>query len=246
LSKGGIGTLDVRVMSQEVVSLPPNLYGAGSPGERVTRLAAALATSPILADMGPTSFVVRQHPEPALAAIGEFGDADRPRLGSLRHMIESVLPTTRYITYEAAEAACRHLAEHLVERVGSSPLRHAQLRPIPRGGHIVLGMLGYILGLNSAEGGNGPLIVVDDCAISGARFRQFLDGTDAEEEIVFAHLYSAPELREAIELTKTRVRCVSGEDLVDLAPERLGPDHAAWQQRWRDRTAGRAYWHGQP
>ncbi|MCH7845996.1 MAG: PqqD family protein [Acidobacteria bacterium] len=228
----------------DVDSLPPALYGS-DPAKRVMRLATALAASPTLAQMGPTRFVVRQDPEPVLAIIGEFGEDDQPRLDALQHTIQTVLPTIRYVSYEAAEAACRSLAEQLVERVGPTGLRHSRLRAIPRGGHIVLGLLSYLLEIDDLNDGGGPLIVVDDCAISGVRLRQFLNGLDEEGEIVFAHLYSTPEVRNAIELAESGVLCVAGDDLRDLAPERLGSGHEAWQERWRDRSEI-PYWIGQP
>ena len=227
------------------IDLPAVLYGDSPLVERITQLAAALAVSPVLTHMSPACFVVGQDPQPTLALIGEFGEDDQPRLHALQHTIRTVLPTTRYISHKAVEAACRSLAERLVELVGVSQLQSSRFRAIPRGGYIVLGLLSYLLEIDDLNDGDGPLIVVDDCAISGARFRQFLDSVDDEGEILFAHLYSTPELRNAIELAESEVRCVAGDDLRDLAPERLGSGHEAWQGRWRDRGET-PYWIGQP
>ena len=227
------------------IDLPAVLYGNIPLVERITRLAAALAVSPPLTHMGPACFVVGQDSQPTLALIGEFGEDDQPRLHALQHTIQTVLPTTRYIGYKAVEAACRSLAEQLIERVGTTRIRHSRLRAVPRGGYVVLGMLSYLLEIDDLNDGDGLLIVVDDCAISGARFRQFLDSLDDEGEILFAHLYSTPELRNAIELAESEVLCVAGNDLRDLAPERLGSGHEAWQERWRDRSET-PYWIGQP
>ena len=90
------------------------------------------------------------------------------------------------------------------------------------------------------------LVVVDDCALSGLRFRRFLqEGT--EGPVVFAHLYSHPILRSNIEKTEERVRAVlSARDLTDHARELLGPKYPAWRARWEKRTAGDAYWLGRP
>ena len=92
-------------------------------------------------------------------------------------------------------------------------------------------MISYLLDMDDVDGTDGPLIVVDDSAISGARFRQFLDSLDDQGEILLAHLYSTPELRNVIELAESGVLCVAGDDLRDLAPERLGSGHEAWQGR---------------
>jgi hypothetical protein len=50
------------------------------------------------------------------------------------------------------------------------------------------------------------VIVVDDCALSGARFHHFLRTVRANR-IVFAPLYSPPELRAAILQREPRVVC---------------------------------------
>jgi hypothetical protein len=158
------------------------------------------------------------------------------------------------ISYEAAEAYARQLAAELTAVFSLNNLRQFHYVAIPRGGHFILGMLAYILDLPhealvEAPGDTStPLVVVDDCALSGNRFGRFLAESSAEK-IIFAHLCSHPALREAIQTAEPRViDCVAAYDLNDLAPERIpDPDqYRTWQQRWQARATGPLYWVGLP
>lgn len=235
----------VLIREDAAASLHPDLYGSGSASDRVVRLAEALSAGPPAAALGPHRFVVRSQPPATLALIGDFDESDRDRLSALEHTVRAELPTALPVSYGAAAEAARRLVERLVDRIGADRLRHGRLRAVPRGGFVVLGMVAAFLGTRN-EDQAGSLIVLDDCAISGARFRRYLAGQGKENEIVFAPLYSTRELRHAIEAAEPAVLCVSGEDLTDNAPDRLGSGYAAWQQRWEDRIRGTAYWVGQP
>lgn len=89
-----------------------------------------------------------------------------------------------------------------------------------------------------AEGAR--LIVVDDCALSGARLAALLDRLPGRR-IIVAHLFSHPALREAIVATEPQVEaCLAAEDLVEREP--IARD--AFEARWRARLPGRRYWLG--
>lgn len=156
------------------------------------------------------------------------------------------------ITYRQAEAATRRLAARLVEAFGLTELSRFGYAAIPRGGLFVLGMLSYVLDLKAeallSTATDVPLVVVDDAAYSGARFAEFLS-TVAHQEIIFAHLYSHPDLRAAILREEPRVvACLAAHDLRDLAPERYSPEseYLAWKERWRQRAKRPVYWMGLP
>ncbi len=156
----------------------------------------------------------------------------------------------RLVTYQQAEAETERLASRLVETFGKEA-RRLRYTAIPRGGLIVLGMLSYILDLDRdvlLTDGEGPLVVVDDCSITGARFGRLLQRID-DGEVIFAHLYSHPDLRANILQRESRViACLASRDLGDLAPERY-PDkgeYLAWRERWRSRLEGTRYWIGLP
>lgn len=196
------------------------------------------------------ALVVRKEPEPLLGVVGRFDAAGRSRLEGLRWQIETALPEMRYVGYEQAERDCEILAEKLVERFGREELRSFRFTAVPRGGFVVLGMLSYILGLSQEQletphSSEAPLVVVDDCALSGDRFRRFLARTE-NERVVFAHLYSPLELRRAVEARERGVVCIGAHDLVDHAPDRQGGGYAAWRERWLRRMDDRGYWVGQP
>jgi hypothetical protein len=154
----------------------------------------------------------------------------------------------RFIGYQAAECYCRRLASQLHAHLGPE-LGESRFVAIPRGGLIVLGMLSYILRLERAqvEGWGSTaanlVVVVDDCSLSGRRFAMALERLDAPR-VVFAHLFSHPQLRQAILDSEPRVEaCLAAEDLherTDFAP---GDAEAFWAQ-WRERLPGRRYWLG--
>ncbi|MBC7233750.1 MAG: PqqD family protein [Chloroflexi bacterium] len=156
------------------------------------------------------------------------------------------------VTYRQAEAATKQLAAQLVQAFGPEELSRFRYAAIPRGGLIVLGMLSYVLDLKPdalmPPEPDVPLVVVDDSAYSGARFAQFLR-TVANQEVIFAHLYSHPDLRAAILRQEPRVvACLAAHDLRDLAPERYpnAEDYAAWKARWQQRARQPVYWMGLP
>ncbi|MCB1036793.1 MAG: PqqD family peptide modification chaperone, partial [Acidobacteria bacterium] len=144
----------------------------------------------------------------------------------------------------------RTLAGKLEETLGRPRLRRCRFAAIPRGGWIVLGMLAEHLDLPSdpRDGKVVPdetLVVVDDCALSGARFGRFLAGCDAPE-VVFAHLLSHPGLRDALLHREPRLAaCLAAEDLVERK-SRPATEREAWRQRWQRRTPELPrYWLGE-
>lgn len=168
-------------------------------------------------------------------------------------------PANRHhVSYRQAEEAAAALAASLREALPAAELSAATYRAIPRGGLIVLGMLAYHLDLpreQLRDGGetaeaDAPLILVDDCALSGLRLHQELARLPADRRVVVALLYSARELREAVLAAEPRVEaCVAAHDLADLSAE-IYPDpeaREAWRRRWRERLGddGR-YWLGMP
>ncbi|MCZ7568524.1 MAG: PqqD family protein [Ardenticatenaceae bacterium] len=157
----------------------------------------------------------------------------------------------RWISYSQAEGLCERLAAQLVEQYGRTELRRFGVQAIPRGGLIVLGLLAYLLDLRRDQfepDPDRPLLLVDDCAISGVRFRQALQATPAAR-VLFTPLLSTPALRAAIVAAEPRVLAVhSADDLRDVTAG-LIPDPAAravWEQSWATHGPAGAYWIGQP
>jgi hypothetical protein len=196
--------------------------------------------------------VVRFTPRPALGVVGRFDAAAEERLTAIGPQLVRALSRLRYVSYSQAEEDCERLATQLIERFGREELYRFRFAPVPRGGLIVLGMLAYVLGLEHTQleppyPPETPLVVVDDCAISGLRFRQFLARCESRQ-VVFAHLYSHPDLRAAIEACESRViACMGAQDLHDHGPERYGAEYRAWRERWLARFGSASgYWLGQP
>lgn len=221
---------------------------AGAPSAEA--LAHALATSPAWASFPEAVLIARQAPRPIVAVVGRFDEAAEAHLKALRVQLSASLERLRYVSYAQAERDCEVLADRLLKRFGRDAVRRLRFAGIPRGGLIVLGMLSYVLDLGHDQLEpphlqDAPLVVVDDCALTGSRFGRFLKSCESRS-VIFAPLYAHPDLRAAVE-EEPRVRaCLSARDLRDHGPERLGDDYAAWRKRWAERAGGPRYWIGQP
>ncbi len=217
-------------------------------------LAAALTRSPYWTQLPSAVLAARAHPHPLLVALGDFGRVDQVRLDGLSRRLEFALAHPRYYDWSAVEESVVRLASKLTNRLGTDRLTRFRFSALPRGGLIVLGLLAYALGLSREQltapdqgsGTDAPLVVVDDCALTGARFRHHLAGISAPE-VVFAPLAAHPDLCRAIEAAESRVTaCIPGDELYDWAPELYGEGYTAWRSGWAQRKAGQSYWGGLP
>jgi hypothetical protein len=216
-------------------------------------LARSLTVSAPWNEVQPASIGVRREPSGLIGIVGRFDDLAMERFGALRWQVEHVWPHLHHVGYAEAEVATERLADALLARFGRATLSEFRFTAIPRGGFIVLGMLAYALGLTSDQvdidgDPETVLVVVDDCAISGDRFRRYLEAMASARRVVFAPLYAPAALRTAICMQEANrvVACVSAHDLIDRAPERQGDAYDAWLARWQSRRPGGAYWIGQP
>lgn len=218
----------------------------------VTSLARALATTLGSGDPPRACIALSRSRDPVIAVLGFFSSEYEERLARLWRSLGRAKQDLKYVGYGQAEEDAGALADLLKSRLGQSTLSTAQFVAIPRGGLIVLGMLSYHLDLNphqlrNSGRGAAPLVIVDDCSLSGTRFRESLQQYPNASEVVFAHLYSPPALRRAIEKAEPRVSaCLSAHDLHDRAPEIYEDEYPAWRARWEKRSAGQAYWNGLP
>ncbi len=197
-------------------------------------LARAIAASPEWPAGCEATLVVRRGPPSALAVLGRFGEAQKAWLLRQTQVLEDACSRLRYAGAGQVEEDCRALADGLRAALGTESLARARFTAIPRGGLIVLDLLADRLGLVPGQmrppfPADRPLVVVDDCALSGARFHRFLRQID-HPSVVFATLYSHPELRAAIRLREPRVAaCLSARD---LDGRRIGDSGAADEYYW--------------
>lgn len=212
-------------------------------------LATAIRASPGWSDKAEIAFLIRVEPEPVLGILCD-GDVDTHRIAIQARTFESTIGRLLYIGYRQVEEAVTALADRLRSQLGVREVRSFSYVAIPRGGLIVLGMLASMLDLPRAQVSaqavsNGPLVVVDDCAQSGARFGAFL-ASRAELQVIFAHLLSPPELRAAIEEREPRVvACVAARDLHDDGPEPpLANGDGEAHRQWEARLGSQRYWVG--
>ena len=202
------------------------------------------------------ALVARAVPHPLIVSFGSFSAFQRRVLADLADQFREVIAHHVYIGYSEAELAAGRLAAALSSRLGAEELRRYRFAAMPRGGLIVLGMLAYVLGLShdrivglsdgTPDDDAGPLVVVDDCALSGVRFRQFLSRTRARS-VVFAPLFAAAELCREVERQEARVvACVTGTVLRDRAPQELGEAYPQWRSERRRLIGDHGYWAGRP
>ena len=210
-------------------------------------LARAIAASPVWAHLPATVIVARSEPGPFLALLGQYRPDDLPLLSALLANLRDACSHLRYLSQAEIEAGCQRLARLLVDRFGRKRLSQASFLAIPRGGRYILEMLVEILGLEppqpKASSPAGEVVVVDDCALSGFRFRESLQLHPAER-VIFAHLFSHPKLRKAIEEKEPKVTaCVSAWDLASRELP-ASQDAAHRRQGWQQRLGEERYWIG--
>lgn len=156
-----------------------------------------------------------------MSALPTLHAAEQIRFWSLSVLLRTYQAQLRYVDYPQAEQDAAQLAATLLTHHTRAEIARWHFRPIPRGGLIVLGLLAYQLDLAAGQLEAGPdnettLCLVDDCSLTGMRFHQQLQKTDARR-VVFAHLYSTPALRAAICAGEPRVAgCYSARDLREL------------------------------
>ncbi len=217
------------------------------PEAALLALARSIASSPAWDSAPGAALMVRPGPAPLLAVVGRFDGVREAWLTAQGRTLDAACGKLRYVDPGRVEGDCERLASELVNRLGGEEVRRARFAAIPRSGFIVLGLLATVLGLDQEQleaprDREPTLVLVDDCALSGARCREVLGRYPGHRRIVFAHLYSHPELRAAIESREARV-------LAALAAQDLGADEAAdfgpcWSARFLARMPG-AYWCGQ-
>ena len=203
--------------------------------------------------MPGTFLVARPAPQPVLAVMGRLDEARLAWLRAQAAELGRSCALLRYVGYPQAETDCKRLADLLVKRFGRKELARFHFAGIPRGGLVVLGMLACALGLEARQlsppsAFSAPVVVVDDCALTGARFGRFLEKCRKGRRVIFAHLYSHPQLRRAIEAREQGVlACLSAHDLKDHGARTLGrKQYLAARRRLVARIGGPRYWVGMP
>lgn len=133
------------------------------------------------------------------------------------------LPQIRFIEYQEVEDLCARLGDRIRTFLSPEKLDQCTYVAIPRGGLIVLSFLSYLLNLRRDQifplesfNKDHPLVIVDDCCLSGARFATYIKNFP-DRKIVFAHLLSTPGVRQSILDNEKRVlACLAAENLIEL------------------------------
>jgi hypothetical protein len=209
-------------------------------------LAEALARSDPAATMPDVVLAVRSAPRPLLVFAGSTDAAQRARLDVLPGLIDEAATRLRILSWPDVEAACATLADRLAAVLGDDVDR-AHVVGVPRGGTVVAGLVAYALGIPRERlhatadvgGSAGPLVLVDDGAISGLRLREAVRSLDAER-VVVGLLCAHPDLPASLQRAEPAVvACVTALDLADHGAAILGEEEAAWRARWTERVPQR-------
>ena len=223
------------------------LYGEDD--HRLDAIAQVLALDSRWNRIENPTFIIRRNPSPVVGVMGYFDAEQRLVVEGLHRLMSPILRDLRYIDYQQAERDCEQLAARLIKTIGRQELTRYHFAGIPRGGLIVLGMLSYILDLSPSQltlEADAPLVVVDDCAISGARFGQYIKSFK-DQRLVFAPLYANEALLKTIAAREPTVAaCVSAHNLRDHAPDYLQDQYEIWHAQWQERVGGQTYWIGMP
>jgi hypothetical protein len=224
----------------------PDVFGPDA-RTRCLSLASALAAGPPWERLRHTATLAVRPDAGLIGILGEVDEADRALVGALGGQVPDLLRRLRPVPNESVVDGVVRLAERIRARVPADELRRHHLVPIPRGGLIVAALLAYLLELpiapSVASPDGEPVILVDDCAISGLRLRESLAPWRGRRTGV-ALLHAHPDLCRAVEAKEPGVAfCVAADQLADHAPDR--EDYADWHRRWTDRSVG-TYWIGDP
>ncbi|EWH00874.1 hypothetical protein Q427_17095 [Halomonas sp. BC04] len=117
----------------------------------------------------------------------------------------------------------------------------------------MLGMLAYHLDLRpdqittlDAAADDRTLFAIDDCCLSGTRFRESLNRI-ATHSVVFCPLYAPEALCSSIASREPRVvNCLPGASLRDTSPTPDDAGYSAWKHQRLSRLVADDYWLGQP
>ncbi len=180
----------------------------------------------------------------SLATVEKLSEIERSRVAAL---LRAAAGAVRFVGYRQAEGDCERLAARILKRYPADAVAGFEFRGVPRGGLIVLGMLSYWLRLDARQlhaddvpARQRPLVLVDDCALTGRRFGEALAAAP-ERPVIFAHLYSHPRLRAAVAAAEDRVEaCLAARDLATFDPGLAAGD----EERWLERLPGKRYWLG--
>lgn len=218
----------------------------------VEELAAAVRANPLWCRLPGSVLIGRCEPVPLLAVAGTFTEEQQVLLVQLREHLDVLLHERAFVDYSQAEEVCGQLADRLVMVFGTDILQSAQFAAIPRGGLFVLGMLAYHLdlrpdqltSLEAAHAGR-MLFVIDDCSLSGTRFRESLNRI-VTHSVVFCPLYAPEALCASIVSREPRVvNCLAGASLRDTSPTSDDVGYSAWKHQRHAQLGGDGYWLGQ-
>ena len=132
-------------------------------------------------------------------------------INSQLQSLDTSLQQIQYLDSTQCLDLTKSLAKIIKQTVPENILKNSQVVAIPRGGLFIQAMLSYFLPLEhhqlqytENDVDTSPLIIVDDCAISGLRLAQQLKKFP-NREIYFFTIASPRELRDSVNSKESRI-----------------------------------------
>lgn len=132
-------------------------------------------------------------------------------INSQLQSLDTSLQQIQYLDSTQCLDLTKSLAKIIKQTVPENILKNSQVVAIPRGGLFIQAMLSYFLPLKhhqlqytENDVDTSPLIIVDDCAISGLRLAQQLEKFP-NRDIYFFTIASPEKLRDSVKLKEARV-----------------------------------------
>jgi hypothetical protein len=90
-----------------------------------------------------------------------------------------------------------------------------------------------------------PLMIVDDCVLSGLRAREMKQLHDRRRTVLATLVAPAALSQQALQ-PETGLECITAVELEDLAPSLYGSRHEEWREHWTQLADDSTIWIGQP
>lgn len=182
--------------------------------------------------------------------FGDFSPLESERIFHLASQIRRADISARYVDYPELRMLCDTLAEKLLSTYGRNELKGFSFVPIPRGGHLVFGLLSYALDMKLESCGftegdqSRPLMLIDDCVFSAVNLIRYI-GRWPGRDMSAAVLFAPPGMVGIPRKLGGSVPLLSAEALTDYGPRLYGSQYPRWKDHWTRALGSSAQWIGQ-
>ena len=187
--------------------------------ESLRQLSHTISTSTNWESLGDCALVFRDHDAGGCLAVCMQDDLKHTvEIQTQLNFLQKSIQQIQYLDIAKCESLAHSLAQKINLSLDPETLQKSRVVSIPRGGLFVSAMLSYILPIKHHQlqpfsDCDSPIILIDDCSISGFRLAQQLCGLK-NKQIYFYTLVSPAQLRQAALAVQPRLRVF--ESAMDL------------------------------